>query len=718
MANSELAIQNAKEALGRGDFDTASQDWSKAKVYWPENPELQSVATRLRDLFAQRQYEKFEAALDAGRVDEALKLRQNFAFDDGTSPRLEELKRRADASLQREKDYLDLLKKVEELQRSNRFFSAEELIAKAPSNVALRSKVVEQKEVLARAIRKIRNELAEASRESDLALKERKFYDLTQLYPDFEEAKKALESLPPAPPRDIQARSNAEGIEILWRPSPSLGALVYRVERFPVDCSENERGRRAVVVCEGTRECAFVDSTVEDFERYVYETTACSELGLASPSVQSEIALRLGEARNVVVNSEANSLKITWKISPKVDGVVVYRKDLTRPNEARVRVESVGIAGFVDGGLENEREYEYDVALRYRDVDGSLQTTYPQRFKGIPCEQLSPVDDLKVSCANNGLALTWTAPKKGDVRFWVLPKSSGFSRGETYRGSEQELSKKLNAEPTLCRINATDAQGRTSGTIARQNGGALHCVVLPATSDGVRFTFGKEREVYALEPATNIVSQIADGCAYFSWNWPSNAVQAFIFENPVEPPREENYSKCKRYALSRYEYECENAWKRSISNASSYYFKIFMVYRIDGKDRYSQGVDFRNRRGYVEYRKIEPRKSNGVLSRLFSKRKAASETILQFNAINGNTYIPEVCVVRQWNRPPLRRDDGDVIVDSLGPSETGTLELRLNEYFEPRAFYRCYLKNREDAANFALLDPPDEDLRLYDAEKY
>ena len=169
--------------------------------------------------------------------------------------------------------------------------------------------------------------------------------------------------------------------------------------------------------------------------------------------------------------------------------------------------------------------------------------------------------------------------------------------------------------------------------------------------------------------------------------------------------------------LSKFEYERENAWKRSISSASSYCFKIFMVYRIDGKERYSQGVNFRNRREYVEYQKVEPRKSKGVLSRLFSKQKAPSETLLQFNAIDGNTHIPEVCVVRQWNRPPLRRDDGDVIVESLGPSDTGTLELRLNDYFEPRAFYRCYLKNREDAANFALLDPPDEHLSLYDDVK-
>lgn len=716
-ANSELAVQNAKEALGRGDFDTALQEWSKAKVYWSENPDLQGLATQLRDDFARRQYEKFEAELAAGRVDEALKLRQNFSFDGGTSPFLEELKRRADERLQEEKDYLDFLQTIEELQGRNQFFSAGQLVVKAPSHIALRSKVVAKKEELAQAIRKIRNELTDASRERNLEDKERKIYELSRRYSDFEEAKKALNSLPPVAPSNLETRSSANGIELTWRSSPSLGALVYRVERFPIDCSESERERRTVVVCDATSECAFVDANAEDFERYVYCASTRRAGGASSASVQSEAAIRIGEIRNVELASESNKLRITWKISPKIEGVVVYRKDLTYPNEARVLVKSVGLAGFVDAGLENDREYEYEASLRYRDVDGSLQTTCPQRFKGTPCEKLPSVDDLTVSCANNRFNLSWTAPKKGDVLFWILPQSSGLARGETYRGSIQELCERLKANPTPCKIGETNARGRASGTIARQNDGSVYCVALPVTTDGATFTFGEEKEIYALEPATNIVSQIADDGVYFSWNWPTNAVQAIILENAVEPPREDNYSKCKRYLTSKFEYDRESAWKRSISGTSSYYFKIFMVYRIDGKERYSQGVNFRNRKEYVEYRKVEPRKSKGVLSRLFSKQKAPSETILQFNATDGNNYIPEICVVRQWNRPPLRRDDGDVIVDSLGPSDTGTLELRLNDYFEPGAYYRCYLKNREDGANFALLDPPDEHLRLYDAAK-
>lgn len=717
MANSELAIQSAKEALGRGDFDAASQEWSKAKVYWAENPDLQGVATQLRDVFARRQYEKFETELAAGRVDEALKLRQYFSLDGGTSPLVEEFNRRAEERLQGEKDYFDFLQKLRELQRTNQFFSAEALIAKAPTDVALRSKIVEKKEELARSIRKIREELTDAALESSLDVKERKIYELTRRYPDFDEAKKALALIPSAPPSSLRTRSKANGIELAWSPSSSLGAHIYRVERFPCDCSESERTRRTVVVCDATQECSCLDATAEEFERYVYCVSSRRDGGASSASVQSEVAIRIGEIRNVELASESNKLRITWKISPKIEAVDVYRKDLTRPNEARVLVKSVGLAGFLDDGLENDREYEYEASLRYRDVDGRLQTTYPQKFKGTPCEKLPSVDDLTVSCANNRFNLSWTAPKKGDVLFWILPQSSGFARGETYRGSIQELCERLKAKPTPCKIGETNARGQASGTIARQNDGSVFCVALPVTTDGTTFTFGEEKEIYALEPATNIVSQIADDGVYFSWNWPTNALQAMILENAVEPPREDNYSKCKRYLTSKFEYDRESAWKRSISGASSYCFKIFMIYRIDGKERYSQGVNFRNRREYVEYQKVEPRKSKGVLSRLFSKQKTPSETILQFNATDGNNYIPEICVVRQWNRPPLRRDDGDVIVDSLGPSDTGTLELRLNDYFEPNAFYRCYLKNREDGANFALLDPPDEHLRLYDAVK-
>jgi hypothetical protein len=717
MANSDFALQQAKEALARRNFDAASLEWNKAKVYWPENPDLSIVAKQLRDVFAQRQYERLEAALAAERLDEALNLRQTLSFDGGTSPLVEELKRCADERLQREKDYLDFLQKIDALQRREEFFTAERLIANAPSNMALRSKLVEKKEELARAIEKIRRELNDATRESDLTLKERKIHALTLRYPDFEEAEKALGSLPPLPPDRLQTRSAAKGIEIAWRPSPSLGAFLYRVERWPNHGGESEKASRAVVVCEATRECSFDDVSAEEFECYVYKVTARRKLGARSPEAQSEPALRVGEIRDVEITSESKKLRIKWEISPRVDGIVVYRKDLTRLNEARVLVESVGVAGFIDDGLENERAYEYEACLRYRDVNGALQTTSPQRFTGTPCEKLAPVDDLKVSCSNNRFTLTWTAPKKGDVCFWILPKASGFSCGETFCGSQDELCGKLGQNPVVCRIEQRDEQGRTLGTVARKFNGSERCVVLPATTDGVKFTFGREREIYAATQATNIVAQVADDGVYFSWDWPANAVAALVLENSVEPPREENYAKCRRYRVSKAEYDRECAWKRSISSAASYYFKVFMIYCVDGKERLSQGVNFRNRRDYIEYCKVEPRKGKGGLAGLFSKRKTPDETLLQITATDGNTYIPEICVVRQWYRPPLRRDDGDVVVDSLGPSNDGKLELRLNDYFEPNAFYRCYLKNREDAANFALLDPSDEHLRLHDATK-
>lgn len=722
MANCELAIQSAKEALGRRDFDEATRAWEKAKAYWPEHPELPKVATQLRDFFARQRYEKFEAELDSGRFDDALKLCRGFSFDGGSSPLVEKLKQRAEKRLQSEKDYFESLRKIEEFQLRKRFFSAERLIDELPSNLALRSEVVAKKAELEQSTRAIRNELAAATRESDLDVKKRKVEDLTSRYPDFEEAKnalastmEALASAPPAPPSDVQTRSLTNGIEIKWSPSPSFGELGYRVERFPADCSESERARRGVVVCQSTGECSFIDARAEDFERYVYKVAATRKSGESSPEVQSEVAVRRGEARNVKVVASSNRLRVVWNVSPKVDGIVVYRKDLTRPNEARVLIKSVAIDGFVDAGLENGREYEYEVALRYRDGDGETQITYPQRFKGAPRE-VPPVVDLKADSTSKGLALTWTAPKRGEVRFWVLSEPSGFSCGETFCGSEQKLSERLQANPSLCRLGKTDERGRATGFISRKFKGISRCFILPATTDGTNFTFGEEREFCALPPASNIVAHYVDDGVYFSWDWPSDAVRAIILENSFEPPRKENYSRCKRHAVSKEDYWSANAWKRSISSSATCYFKLFMVYCVDGEERSSQGVNFRNCRTYVSYQKVGSRKSKGLLSRLWAKRTPPDETFLRFTTTDGSLYIPEICVVRQWNRPPLRRDDGDVIVESIGPSNDGKLELRLNEHFHADAYYRCYLKNRDDGANFALLDPPDAHLQLCDAE--
>ena len=401
MANSELALQRAKEALARRDFDTASLEWNKAKVYWSECPELSIVARQLRDVFAQRQFEKFEAELAADRVDGALKLRQNFSFDGGTSalveelnrraderlqeetsrrrddyarkqyekferalengridealklngnfsfdgvtsPFLEELKRRANERLNDEQDFLELLQDVIELERENRYIEANERLAKLPRKLALRSKVVEKKEEIACVIQQMNDELNAVLRISDVVVKERKINELIGRYPGFKRAKDELEALPPVAPNGVRALAFEEGIALEWSQRSSRGISRYRIARFWADGDVNDEG---TVVCENCEEREFLDATAEEFKRYYYEVVAVNIDGCASCAAQSEVVVRVGKARDIKVETESRRVSVAWNISHNVDKIAVYRKNLACPSEESVRIETVGVDG-------------------------------------------------------------------------------------------------------------------------------------------------------------------------------------------------------------------------------------------------------------------------------------------------------------------------------------------------------------------------------------
>lgn len=752
MANSELAIQNAKEALGRGDFDAASREWNKAKVYWAENPDLQGVAAQLRDFFAQRQFEKFEAELAADRVDEALKLRQNFSFDGGTSPLIEELKRRADSRLQEaasrrrddyarkqfekferalddgrideaiklhcnfsfdggtsplieelqrraddrlndEEDFWELLQNIVELERENRYVEADERLAKLPRKLALRSKVVEKKEEIARVLQRMNDELNAALRVHDVVAKERKINELIALYPDFQRAKDELESLPPVAPNGARASVSDEGIALEWNQRSTRGVSCYRIARFCADGDVNDEG---TVVCENCEEREFLDATAEEFKRYYYEVVAVNLDGCASCAAQSEVVVRVGKARDIKVETESRKVAVTWNVSPNVDEIKVYRKNLTNPSGESVRVEPVGVDGFSDAGLENYVEYEYEVTLSYRNAKGELETKEPQRFKVVA---LDKIDDLNCEYKDGKIEVSWPEPSDGSEAFlWVTSKPSRLQIGQVTRATCQMVSKHLNAQPEKIQGSELTDFGRRIVKIdaKRRNQKAY---VLLAMKNGKFLTICAEKSVYCLKPAVNFYAQYtSNDSVYFSWDWPDNVNEVVIYENNNEPPREENYSKCKRYLLTKAEYLKESAWRRSISGKGLVYYRLHLVYDLNGKKVVSPGLDFRNRRSFIEYEKI-------------------ADDTLQFTTDDVNYYIPSVCVVRRWGRPPYRRDDGDIILTIQPSRGARTKLLPLSEHCEEAShsdkppYYRCYFTDYADTLNFVLLDPPSAQLK-------
>ncbi len=716
-------LDELKAALAQDDAARALEIYRNSFKFWSYLDEAKEPLDELRDRNARIQFDEAEAQLRAGRPEAAQKIAENLSLDDVETPRIARYKVELEGRFQEARRLESFLEEIESLESQRLYSSALRRLREFKNRVdddAVRSK----RQALERVLAQAQDELRAILDGANVDDKEQALSDLCRRFPDFEAAQTAFATFAPTAPKRVDVSETLDGIAVVWERSESPGEIRYKITRTSRRAATSERSD--VYVFPETPETRLLDSTADEFVPYVYSIVAVR--GAAESSALTSLpAMRVGQIRDVNVVASNGCVTFRWSVSDAVLGIEVERAQLGGNENARAATNvKANISGFSDPDLTNGVEYEYAVALRYRNVDGTPRLTPKEYFVAVPVETAPEISDLRCrfNAATRRIEATWTRPSKGETVFFVTsaPPKSNVKTPFIFQKGLAALEKEARA--TALRPAKITESGRKRSAVLPASLVAGVQYVWPVVVLGNGATVGRIAQVAALESVANVRVQRVDYSAFISWDWPNGVDYVYIlynfYERKTPTPGDGLSAKIK---LTKAEYDVEQAWKLTLasSNASAS-VQIFPVVRVDGKKIVGPGKTVFLEKYYVEYFLETPNdltKARGFFAKIFAKkRRVANEETpppvrLKIRAYESSGKIPQLIVVKQNGRPPMRRDDGVVIAKIPATDDAETFSDALVPHLQPGAYFRCYLANVEDRARFATLDPPESELKLF-----
>ena len=707
LENVKNYLKTLQNALAAQNFDEALRAYNAARDVWVDNPKLPNFLLELRDLRARRVFDDVERELNAGRLEDARTAAAKLSFDGGDSPLVARYKNEFERRLQNEKTFMDAINAADACFAQGRYFDAAAQLDAAAKIAPTRPILTEKRNKIASFNQDARKELASICLIQDVELKERRLNELLKRHPDFSEVRRELESIPPCAPSLAEAINKSGEVEICWRESVSQGNVRYRVVRR---IQKDSTFFDDVCVCESTEQTSVVDATLGEFIRYQYAVYAIRNRVNSEPRL-TNVVVKEGAIRNVRVLPLDGGLEVVWDVSKGFDEIVVERRAKGETRSTQLTPNKTTSRGLRDVGLQNDLEYEYSATLVYRNANDVPQRTAPLRFVGTPSRPLQRVEDWKVNNEQNSCSIRWKKPTKGDVCFLISTKPL---ESKTFPGTKDDLIK-LFGEPAILTRRQTSKDGYESAVVERKSN-ALTSYITPVTLGENSYVLGESYEVVALGAIQNVRIQRCDSNVYVSWDWTPGVDRVYIQYSEIKEPGGLDDQDCRQFKLTRVDYEHEKAWTIRLPEERSAFAKIYQVALHNGKTLFSSPETLFLKTVYIKYfcekRDVRP----DGFGRFFSKKRFG--TFLKIQRDDGQDGLPEIILVRESGRPPLRRDDGDVLA-RLPATDKPEQELRLDEYFTEQncdAYFRCYLANTSDRARYALLDPIEADLRLFREE--
>lgn len=376
-------IRDADLALADGHVKQAMQLVQKAKVYWPDSPEVRDRLARLAQKQAEEQqaHQKLTAALAARRFVEAQSL-------------LTAWKRLAP-------DHPDQAGIEQQITRALR--SAREHVARAQA-------------------------LQQAGKSDDAI---DAYGEALRECQDLAEAREGLARCPPDPPREVKAVAGPRAVTVSWQPGPSRRPIIYRVLRRAESQAAGAREGELVGETPGD---SLPDSSAEPGVAYTYLVYAVSEGQPSRQPARYGPVLALGEVGDLKARAADKQVSLSWKPPGRVKRIEVRRalgEAPPAPHEAKAQglppgelLATPSLSALEDNGLENERTYGYRVCCVFVGPDGKEVTTAGEVTTATPSAPPPLLRDLEAT-HGQGLRLAWkgaASAKPLVLRAKALPK--------------------------------------------------------------------------------------------------------------------------------------------------------------------------------------------------------------------------------------------------------------------------------------------------------
>lgn len=464
--------------------------------------------------------------------------------------------------------------------------------------------------------------------------------------------------------------------------------IVRKADAVPSDPHDGERLAE-------TQQQRFEDTSCEAGIIYGYSVFPAyggvpRKGGISSPKVMT-----VADVSGLTSISDDGEVRLQWRNPPNLAGIKCVRKTGGEPHDLKdgeeLRVKS-GDQGLVDTGLQNRQVYGYKIFALYRGPDGNQVVSDGVACTASPAERPKMLDTLHYEMIEKNAKLSWTPIAGCAVKLFASQSpiaSAGTFVSET--------------DPIFARCeNVRDVdQARGEGNWKVPSSGIYY--LTPVTCKDAMALVGKAIPVIPCVTNVNVIRR--SGNVEVSWDWPRGCDEVRLVWRNDKIPESAFDESASHVTVTQTAYRRDMAYIVNHAGSSSYYFSVYTLSRVEGKEVCSAP------QSCVSVGEAERRS----LTYSFDKKKKFvffGANIVTLNIKVSEGGIPELVLVKKFRRQPLSRQDGTVC-HRIPATNDFAASIRLPDgVAETGAFLKLFFANADVEPTFRVNHPAFSQMRI------
>ena len=464
--------------------------------------------------------------------------------------------------------------------------------------------------------------------------------------------------------------------------------VVRKANAVPSDPHDGERLTE-------TRQLRYEDTSCEAGIVYGYSVFPGYAGVPCKGGITSKKIMTIAEVANLKTICDDCEVRLQWNNPPNLAGIQCVRKiggeprDLKDGEELRVKE---GAQGVVDTGLKNRQVYGYRIFALYRDADGNLVVSNGIPCSASPAERPKQLDSLKYEISDKCARISWKPIADSTVRLFVS-QSTVASAGTFVQETDPIFAR--------CESIRDIDQIRGEGSWRIPSAGVYY--LTPVTCKDGMALVGKA--VPIIPCVTNVKVLRRSGNVEISWDWPSGCDEVRLVWRSDKIPESAFDDASSHVTVTQAAYRRDMAYIINRAGSMSYYFSVYTISRVEGKEVYSAPQTC------VSVGESERRS----LTYSFEKKKQFvffGNVAVTLNIKVTNGGIPELILMKKFGRQPLSRQDGSVCHRIHALSDCSASILLPNGAAQKGAFLKLFLADPELDATFRINHPGFSEMKI------
>lgn len=513
---------------------------------------------------------------------------------------------------------------------------------------------------------------------------------------DCKDARDLLSTVPPAPPRQLQAQVGGSTVSLTWELSPNRGVsykIVRKSRSQPVSLKDG-------LLLETVSGRMYDDTKPEIGIPLFYAVFAAYEDVVSTQAATLARPVFLTQdVTQVVARVDDRLVDLSWQLPTNVHNVIVVRKEKTPPRamDDGKQLLLVDMNHLVDRNVLNDTMYFYGIYCQFKDHNNQIVTSAGVVKNAAPETPPSVITRLDITSARvsqgHEVKLRWQPPPKGRAVVLKSTQPVPFKPGEIVpKGQLDTHGRILEERPdSLTDLWPQPGIGYYTPIVIFQEMAYI----------------GASQQFVCVDDVSDLKYQNLGTALRLRWTWPVNCQEVLVsYSSEGWPqPRE---ARTTTHKVTRAEYEFHGHYDiRGATNqqGKDHYIVVAAIIKQDTEQIVAPGTRLQARLAS----KIVVTYEIKISRNLFGPKQRTLHLYARTPGV-----LPTLLLVTKQGRLPLNRAEGDLLYREEGPIRIEKdLVLSLPEKaFPPKTLGKLYLED-DNLYNVVTIYHPSEDkLRL------